>query len=273
MATNEETDAAGTDTRPPMLVESELRLWKFRIHRYIRGKPNARTRKKLDSEFNEEENKLEMAYTKRKSFLDQGLPDNISNNLNQTSTGKGFGNVEMFIARIRCTPSLSNKLPGLLASTSIVDPTAYVAHTTSAPVLSSTLNIGFQKQIPTLQQPAPYFLPTQELNATVHDGQIVTDTDSENAPGKVRTKERWTPTQYFKDKALLREQLRRKEMYVDEGPNAVVAFMANCHPPCNPTIQSNEYNSNDNTNLDNVDYSDAECTMEEHLDSDAETCD
>ncbi|GKB20591.1 hypothetical protein Tco_0854514 [Tanacetum coccineum] len=34
MATNEETNAAGTDTRPPMLVESDYESWKIRIHRW-----------------------------------------------------------------------------------------------------------------------------------------------------------------------------------------------------------------------------------------------
>ncbi|GKA02008.1 retrovirus-related pol polyprotein from transposon TNT 1-94, partial [Tanacetum coccineum] len=32
----------GTDTRPPMLVESDYDSWKIRIHRYIRGKPNGK---------------------------------------------------------------------------------------------------------------------------------------------------------------------------------------------------------------------------------------
>ncbi|GJU56884.1 putative ribonuclease H-like domain-containing protein [Tanacetum coccineum] len=32
MATNEETNAAGTDTRPPMLVENDYESWKIRIH-------------------------------------------------------------------------------------------------------------------------------------------------------------------------------------------------------------------------------------------------
>ncbi|GJY23213.1 hypothetical protein Tco_0396871 [Tanacetum coccineum] len=32
MASNEETNAAGTDTRPPMLVESDYDSWKIRIH-------------------------------------------------------------------------------------------------------------------------------------------------------------------------------------------------------------------------------------------------
>ncbi|GJU48346.1 hypothetical protein Tco_1217901 [Tanacetum coccineum] len=33
MGSNEETNAAGTDTRPPMLVESDYDSWKIRIHR------------------------------------------------------------------------------------------------------------------------------------------------------------------------------------------------------------------------------------------------
>ncbi|GKC19242.1 hypothetical protein Tco_1021392, partial [Tanacetum coccineum] len=117
MATNEETNAAGTDTRPPMLVENDYESWKIRIHRYIRGKPNGKLiwksiqngptphpmvtdppptdstimpapRKKLDSEFNEEENKLEMADTQAEIILSQGLPRHIFNILNQTSTAK-----------------------------------------------------------------------------------------------------------------------------------------------------------------------------------------
>nr|GEX68970.1 hypothetical protein [Tanacetum cinerariifolium]GEZ69730.1 hypothetical protein [Tanacetum cinerariifolium] len=90
MATNKETSAAGSDTRLPMLVESDYDSWKIRIHRYIRGKPHGKLiwksiqdgpsphpmitdaqpegstivpmpRKKLDSEFSDEENTREMA--------------------------------------------------------------------------------------------------------------------------------------------------------------------------------------------------------------------
>ncbi|GJV65182.1 hypothetical protein Tco_1476010 [Tanacetum coccineum] len=118
MATNEETNAAGTDTRPPMLVEDDYDSWKIRIQRYIRGKPNGKLiwksiqngptphpmvtdppptgstivpgpRKKLDSEFNDEENKLEMS---------QGLPRHIFNILNQTSTTQEiWNNVELLM--------------------------------------------------------------------------------------------------------------------------------------------------------------------------------
>ncbi|GKD22558.1 hypothetical protein Tco_1224261 [Tanacetum coccineum] len=127
MATNEETNAAGTDTRPPMLVEDDYDSWKIRIQRYIRGKPNGKLiwksiqngptphpmvtdppptgstivpapRKKLDSEFNDEENKLEMADTQAEIILSQGLPRHIFNILNQTSTAQEiWNNVELLM--------------------------------------------------------------------------------------------------------------------------------------------------------------------------------
>ncbi|GJX23520.1 hypothetical protein Tco_0227965 [Tanacetum coccineum] len=83
MRSNEETNAAGTDTRPPMLVESDYDSWKIRIHR-----------KKLDSEFSEDENKLEMLILKLKSFLvkrllilSMGFPKAYSNPLKQPASG------------------------------------------------------------------------------------------------------------------------------------------------------------------------------------------
>ncbi|GKA74438.1 hypothetical protein Tco_0780740, partial [Tanacetum coccineum] len=303
---------------PPMLVESDYDSWKIRIHRYIRGKPNGKQiwksiqngptphpmitdppttdsaavpapRKKLDSEFSEEENKLEMADTQAEIILSQGLPRHIFNNLNQTSTAKEiWDNVEMLMQgsgrtiqqrkedlfdeyeRFRAIGNESihdyfvrfhklvndmkitqlnipthqmntkfvNNLPAYWGkyvtnvkqnmdisttpyvqiythlkayephakktlkkqeqSTSIVDPLAYVAHTTSAPALSSpstpcpqptaqspndalmatmtqiaNLLSGFQKQFP----PTNNQLRTSSnsrTHATVHDGHIVT---------------------------------------------------------------------------------------------------
>ncbi|GJR60328.1 retrovirus-related pol polyprotein from transposon TNT 1-94 [Tanacetum coccineum] len=329
MATNEETNAAGTDTRPPMLVENDYESWKIRIHRYIRGKPNGKLiwksiqngptphpmvtdppptdsaavpapRKKLDSEFSEEENKLEMADTQAEIILSQGLPRHIFNNLNQTSTAKEiWDNVEMLMQgsgrtlqqrkedlfdeyeRFRAIGNESihdyfvrfhklvndmkitqlnipthqmntkfvNNLPAYWGkyvtnvkqnmdisttpyvqiythlkayephakktlkkqeqSTSIVDPLAYVAHTTSAPTLSSpstpspqptaqspndalmatmtqiaNLLSGFQKQFP----PTNNQLRTSSnsrTHATVHDGHIVTEPIQRKAPGNV----------------------------------------------------------------------------------------
>nr|GEX83139.1 hypothetical protein [Tanacetum cinerariifolium] len=39
MSTDKESSAAGTDNRPPMLVESDYESWKIRIERYIRDEP------------------------------------------------------------------------------------------------------------------------------------------------------------------------------------------------------------------------------------------
>ncbi|GJW72006.1 hypothetical protein Tco_0128923, partial [Tanacetum coccineum] len=53
---------------------------------------------KLDSEFSEEENKLEMADTQAEIILSQGLPRHIFNILNQTSTAKEiWDNVELLM--------------------------------------------------------------------------------------------------------------------------------------------------------------------------------
>ncbi|GJQ95910.1 copia protein [Tanacetum coccineum] len=284
MGSNEETNAAGTDTRPPMLVESDYDSWKIRIHRYIRGKPNGKLiwksiqngptphpmvtdppptnstvmpapRKKLDSEFNDEENKLEMADTQAEIILSQGLPRHIFNILNQTSTAKEIWDnlvndmkiTQLEIPTHQMNTKFVNNLPAYWGkyvtnvkqnmdisttpyvqiythlkayephakktlkkqeqSTSIVDPLAYVAHTTSAPALSSpstpspqptaqspndalmatmtqiaNLLSGFQKQFP----PTNNQLRTSSnsrTHATVHDGHIVTEPVQRKAPG------------------------------------------------------------------------------------------
>ncbi|GJX20794.1 hypothetical protein Tco_0223471 [Tanacetum coccineum] len=90
MSTDKESSAAGTDNRPPMLVESDYESWRIRIERYIRGKPLGKliwrsiqngptphpqitvtegqgevavqvTRDKRDEEFTKIENKKELA--------------------------------------------------------------------------------------------------------------------------------------------------------------------------------------------------------------------
>ncbi|GJW55433.1 retrovirus-related pol polyprotein from transposon TNT 1-94 [Tanacetum coccineum] len=139
MGSNEETNAAGTDTRPPMLVESDTYLEDL-IHR------------KLDSEFSEEENKLEMADTQAEIILSQGLPRHIFNNLNQTSTAKEiWDNVEMLMQGSAYEPHAKKTLKKQEQSTSIVDPLAYVAHTTSAPALSSPSTPSHPLVQPTIQ--------------------------------------------------------------------------------------------------------------------------
>nr|GFA28619.1 hypothetical protein [Tanacetum cinerariifolium] len=42
MSNDRESSAAGTDSRAPMLEESEYESWKIKMRRYLRGKPNGR---------------------------------------------------------------------------------------------------------------------------------------------------------------------------------------------------------------------------------------
>ncbi|GJT08128.1 hypothetical protein Tco_0842590 [Tanacetum coccineum] len=127
MSTDKESSAAGTDNRPPMLVESDYESWKIRIERYIRGKPLGKliwrsiqngptphpqitvtegqgdaavqvTRDKRDEEFTEIENKKELADIQATNILSQGLPRHVFNILNQTRTGKEiWDNVELLM--------------------------------------------------------------------------------------------------------------------------------------------------------------------------------
>ncbi|GJS10888.1 reverse transcriptase domain-containing protein [Tanacetum coccineum] len=239
MATNEETNAAGTDTRPPMLVESDYDSWKIRIHRYIRGKPNGKLiwnsiqngptphpmvtdppptdstimpapRKKLDSEFNEEENKLEMADTQAEIILSQGLPRHIFNILNQTSTAKEiWDNVELLMQGSERFPPTNNQL-----------------RTSS----------------------------NSKTHATVHDGQIVTEPIQRKAPGNVgntgargkkvicyncrgeghvarqcKEPKRKMDSQYFKDKALLMEAKEKGDV-LDAEAEAFLADVGRSAP-------------------------------------------
>ncbi|GKA38330.1 hypothetical protein Tco_0730881 [Tanacetum coccineum] len=186
MATNEETNAAGTDTRPPMLVEDDYDSWKIRIQRYIRGKPNGKLiwksiqngptphpmvtdppptgstivpgpRKKLDSEFNDEENKLEMADTQAEIILSQGLPRHIFNILQIRKHCSGDVGTRSILISMPMSLMPKKTLKKTGAVSSIVDLLAMLAHTTSAPI--ANLLSWFPKAVSIPQQPAPDFPP------------------------------------------------------------------------------------------------------------------
>nr|GEU84234.1 retrovirus-related Pol polyprotein from transposon TNT 1-94 [Tanacetum cinerariifolium] len=104
MSTDKESSAAGTDNRPPMLVESDYESWKIHIERYIRvieGQGAAAvqvTRDKTNEEFTEIENNRELADIQATNILSQGLPRHIFNILNQTRTRKEiWDNVELLM--------------------------------------------------------------------------------------------------------------------------------------------------------------------------------
>ncbi|GJU18223.1 hypothetical protein Tco_1146189 [Tanacetum coccineum] len=172
----------------------------------------ADAKKKLDSEFSEEENKLEMADTQAEIILSQGLPRHIFNNLNQTSTAKEiWDNVEMLMQGSGRT--IQQRKEDLFTqtqlqlidehqvcqqpsgywgeqSTSIVDPLAYVAHTTSAPALSSPSTPSPQH---TAQSPNDWYEPIQR--------KALGNVGNTGARGK-------------KDKALMMEDKRKEMMLV-----------------------------------------------------------
>ncbi|GJT07988.1 retrovirus-related pol polyprotein from transposon TNT 1-94 [Tanacetum coccineum] len=119
MVSNEETNAAGTDTRPPMLVESRpTDSWKIVIHRYIRGKPNGKLIWKS----------IQNGPTPHPMITDPPptgstivprLPRHIFNILNQTSTAKEiWDNVELLMQGNQIvTEPVQRKAPGNVGNT------------------------------------------------------------------------------------------------------------------------------------------------------------
>ncbi|GJY23250.1 hypothetical protein Tco_0396908 [Tanacetum coccineum] len=142
---------------------------------------------------------LEMADTQAENHPQSKgvcLPRHFFNNTNQTSTQRRFGIISILISK---SDEPQPKKLSRTGSLHYVMPLAYVAHTTSAPVLSSpstpspqptaqspndalmatmtqiaNLLSGFQKQFP----PTNNQLRTSSnsrTHATVHDGHIVTE--------------------------------------------------------------------------------------------------
>ncbi|GJY66354.1 reverse transcriptase domain-containing protein [Tanacetum coccineum] len=249
--------------------ESDYDSWKDCIHR-----------KKLDSEFSEEENKLEMADTQAEIILSQGLPRHIFNNLNQTSTAKEIWD------NVRC--SCKDQFHKLVNDMKITLLKFYshdcnqVCHPTSGFLGKYVTNVKQNMDISTTPyvqiytHPQRYeLMPKRTLQETGAEemGHVARQCKDPREDGLSVTS---------KVKALLMK-LRGKEMcydaednasrgYVDEGPNAAVAFMANLSSTSATNSQVNEVHSNDNPIFDNVDYQlNQEMHQEEHLDSDAET--
>ncbi|GJU70696.1 retrovirus-related pol polyprotein from transposon TNT 1-94 [Tanacetum coccineum] len=93
MSTDKESSAAGTDNRPPMLVESDYESWKIRIERYIRGKPLG---KLIWRSIQKGPTPHPNHFGDRRSS--QGLPRHVFNILNQTRTGKEiWDNVQLLM--------------------------------------------------------------------------------------------------------------------------------------------------------------------------------
>ncbi|GJZ03579.1 retrovirus-related pol polyprotein from transposon TNT 1-94 [Tanacetum coccineum] len=207
--TNEETNAAGTDTRPPMLVEDDYDSWKIRIQRPNGHDYFVRFHKLVNDM---KITQLEIPTHQMNTKFVNNLPaywgkyvTNVKQNMDISTTPY----VQIYTHLKAYEPHAKKTLKKQEQSTSIVDPLAYVAHTTSAPVLSSSstsspqptaqspndalmatmtqianLLSGFQKQFP----PTNNQLRTSSnsrTHATVHDGHIVTEPIQRKAPGNV----------------------------------------------------------------------------------------
>nr|GEX26115.1 hypothetical protein [Tanacetum cinerariifolium] len=217
MSTDKESSAVGTDNRPPMLVESDYESWKIRIKSDRRSRCcySQVTRDKTDEEFTEIENNRELTDIQVTNILSQGLPRHVFNILNQMRTWKEiWDNVKLLMK------ATMNQTVNLLS--------------------------GFQKQFtPTNNQLRTS--SNSRSHATVHDGQIVTETVQRKAPGNVGEKESKN-LQYFKDKMLLMKA-KEKGAVLDveaeafladveyEGPHAAAAFMANLSSTSGTNVQ------------------------------------
>ncbi|GKD29331.1 putative reverse transcriptase domain, ribonuclease H-like domain, aspartic peptidase domain protein [Tanacetum coccineum] len=116
---SEDSSAAGTDNRPPMLEENDYESWKIRIERYIKGKTHGKLiwksiingpsphpqitdpvpdnspagtvmqpRNKTDEEFDAADTLKEQCDIQASNILSQGLPRRIFNTLNQNESAK-----------------------------------------------------------------------------------------------------------------------------------------------------------------------------------------
>ncbi|GJR49065.1 retrovirus-related pol polyprotein from transposon TNT 1-94 [Tanacetum coccineum] len=227
MATNEETNAAGTDTRPRPCCKSDYSLGRF----VYTGRSMTLSQ--------DEKTSSKMADTQAEIIPSQVFPRHIFQHTQSDKHCKGeLGyDVEMPYARIRLLtleipytsdehkicqqifqpngiythlkayePHAKKTLKKQEQSTSIVDPLAYVAHTTSAPAHSTptTPNLNHTAQFPpTNNHSGPS--SNSRTHATEQDGHIAL-----------------TTTNMF--------QANYEDAYdsdVDEGPNTAVAFMAN----------------------------------------------
>ncbi|GJZ75655.1 reverse transcriptase domain-containing protein [Tanacetum coccineum] len=299
MATNEETNAAGTDTRPPMLVESDYDSWKIRIHssslpNYLQPTSNqtstakeiwdnvemlmqgsGRTiQQRKEDLFDEYERfraignesihdyfvrfhklvndmkitQLNIPTHQMNTKFVNNLPaywgkyvTNVKQNMDISTTPY----VQIYTHLKAYEPHAKKTLKKQEQSTSIVDPLAYVAHTTTAPVLPSPSTSSPQ---PTAQSPNDALMATMTQIANLLSGfqkqfpptnnQLRTSSNfyatrskkviCYNCRGEghvarqCKEPKRKMDSQYFKDKALLMEAKEKGDVLDAEAE----AFLA-----------------------------------------------
>nr|GEX01949.1 retrovirus-related Pol polyprotein from transposon TNT 1-94 [Tanacetum cinerariifolium] len=234
--------APGTDNRAPMLEENDYESWKIRMKRYIRSKPQGKAIWKSIME-GPAPHPMTAAVTGVANVVveapSQGLPRHIFNTLNQTESAKEmWENIKLLMKgsglseqrkqeelfdeyeRFRAIENEYiheyfihfHKLANDLKITKIKIPT-HQHNTKFLNNLPSYWANGFQKQFP----PTNNQLRTSSnprSHATVHEGQIVTETIQRKAPGNVSNagtkgnqgygkKTDRNGKKYYKDKMML----------------------------------------------------------------------
>ncbi|GJX21683.1 hypothetical protein Tco_0226128, partial [Tanacetum coccineum] len=240
MATNEETNAAGTDTRPPMLVEDDYDSWKIRIQRYIRGKPNGKLIWKSIQNGPTPHPSPQILHLLVSLLCRQGLPRHIFNILNQTSTAQEIW--KMFRTTMQGSgrtlqqgrKDFQRKAPGNVGLQAVVARCDMLqlqrrrtcARQCNEPRERWTLS-NSKKKLLLMEAKEKGDVLDVEAEAFLADVECTAPYDQPQA---------LTTTNMF--------QANHEDAYdsdVDEGPNAAVAFMAIYHPLCN----NNQVNEKD----------------------------
>nr|GEW14064.1 hypothetical protein [Tanacetum cinerariifolium] len=268
MSTDKESSVAGTDNRPPMLVESDYESWKIHIERYTlvtEGQGAAAvqvTRDKTDEEFTEIEKNRELANIQATNILSQGLPRYVFNILNQTRTGKEiWDNVELLMKGSR--KSLQPKKEEL-----------FDEYERFRAIGNESMHDYFCKEKKRVKD-SQYFKDKMLLMEAKEKGAVL-DAEAEAFLADVEC-----TAPYDQPFAIMTTnifEVSHNDAYdsdVDEGPHIAVAFMANLSSTNGTngatTSYVNEVHTNDNQIFNNMNHLLAhEMHQEEHLDSDVE---
>ncbi|GJV85634.1 hypothetical protein Tco_1525532 [Tanacetum coccineum] len=246
MASNEETNAAGTDTRPPMLVESDYESWKKSIHRRF-GKMWRCFMQDLVDYSSKKEGSVLMKYERFRAWNEinsellcafhklvndkyysaqhstHQMNTKFANNLRQWGKYVTIANRSWNISTHLSSYLYSSQSLRAYAKKTLKKQSspykyclitlAFVAHTTAAPALSSPRTPISHPPTTTLRTSS-----NSRTHATVHDGHIVT----EPVQRKASKPKRKMDSQYFKDKALLMEAKEKGDVLDAEAE----AFLA-----------------------------------------------
>ncbi|GKB89353.1 hypothetical protein Tco_0961625, partial [Tanacetum coccineum] len=269
MSTDKESSAAGTDNRPPMLVESDCESWRIRIERYIRGKPLGKaavqvTRDKRDEEFTKIENNKELADIQATNILSQGLPRHVFNHTKPNRPGKEiWDKVELLMQRT--SPPTNNQL-----RTSSNSRSHATVH--DGQIVPGNVGNTGEKESKRLS-----VLQGQDAVMEAKEKGTALDAEAEAFLADVECTAPYdlplaiTTTNMF--------EVSHEDAYdsdVDEGTHAVAAFMANLSSTsgtnCATTRHVNEVHTDANQIFDNVNHLlTHKMHQEEHLDSDVES--